>query len=301
MSLHPSVPLRALLALVALLLATELASAQTYWPGRHLDWERKSPQEAGFDAATIQRAIDIAIAGESTSPRDLAFNHEMTFGREPRGEAVGPFTVRAPQTGLIVHKGYIIAEWGDPHKVDNTFSVSKSFLSTTVGLAYDRGLIVDVHDLVRPYVAPIVLESGDGEPGDEAGRRPKLLFESEHNRKITWDDMLRQTSDWEGTLWGKPEWADRPDSDRSTWGTRARFEPGTVYEYEIKVGVTSNVFKKGHRIRLEVSSSNFPRFDRNLNTGGDLYSETEMRVARQTAYHSAEYPSQLILPVIPHG
>jgi hypothetical protein len=78
-------------------------------------------------------------------------------------------------------------------------------------------------------------------------------------------------------------------------------EAGAVYEYEIKVGVTSNVFKKGHRIRLEVSSSNFPRYDRNLNTGGDLYSETDMRVARQAVFHSAEYPSQLILPVIPGG
>ncbi len=139
--------------------------------------------------------------------------------------------MRAPQTGLIVHKGYIIAEWGDPHKVDMTFSVSKSFLSTTVGLAYDRGMIRDVHDLVRPYMPPVILDHGDGEPGDEAGRRPKLLFESEHNREITWDHLLRQTSDWEGTLWGKPDWADRPDQDRSTWGTRARHAPGTVYEY----------------------------------------------------------------------
>ena len=175
--------------------------------------------------------MEIAIAGESRSPRDLAFNHLGTFGREPLGDAVGPFTVRGPQTGLIVHKGYIIAEWGDPAKADNTFSVSKSFLSTTVGLAYDRGLIRDVHDRVRDYIPPMVLDTGDGEPGDEHGRRPKLLFESEHNRKITWDHMLRQTSDWEGTLWGKPEWADRPDQDRTTWGTRPRSEPGTVYEY----------------------------------------------------------------------
>ena len=222
---------KALLAVLTVFVTAHSVSAQTYWPGKHLDWERRTPEEAGLDAATIQRAVEIAIAGESQAPRDLAFNHEMTFGREPRGEAVGPFTVRGPQTGLIVHRGYIIAEWGDPHKVDNTFSVSKSFLSTTVGLAYDRGLIADVDDLVRPYIAPIVLEAGDGEPGDEAGRRPKLLFESENNRKITWDHLLRQTSDWEGTLWGKPEWADRPDSDRSTWGTRARHEPGTVYEY----------------------------------------------------------------------
>jgi putative CocE/NonD family hydrolase len=72
-------------------------------------------------------------------------------------------------------------------------------------------------------------------------------------------------------------------------------EPGKVYEYEIKVGVTSNVFKKGHRIRLQVSSSNFPRYDRNQNTGGELYTETDMRIAQQTVHHSSEYPSQLIL------
>lgn len=205
--------------------------AQAYFPASYPDWEHRTPGELGLDEAKIRQAVEIAVAGESTSPRDLAFNHEMTFGREPRGEAIGPFTVRAPQTGIIVYRGYIVAEWGDPYKVDNTFSVAKSFLSTTVGLAYDRGMIRDVHDAVRPYMAPIVLEDGDGEPGDENGRRPKLLFESEHNRQITWDHLLRQTSDWEGTLWGKPEWADRPDRDPSTWGTRPRVEAGTVFEY----------------------------------------------------------------------
>ncbi|NNF13767.1 MAG: serine hydrolase [Gemmatimonadetes bacterium] len=213
------------------LAAAPPASAQTYWPGTGYDWERRDPVAMGLDAQLIQEAVDIAIAGESTSPRDLALNHQMTFGREPHGEPVGPFTVRGPQSGLVVYKGYIVAEWGDPHKVDMTFSVSKSFLSTTVGLAYDRGLIADVDDPVRLYMPPVVLDHGDGEPGDESGRRSKLLFESEHNRMITWDHLLRQTSDWEGTLWGKPEWADRPDDDRSTWGTRARFEPGTAYEY----------------------------------------------------------------------
>ena len=207
------------------------ADAQTYWPGPHLDWERIDPADAGFDATKLQSAVAFAIASESTSPRDLYFNHQMTFAREPHGEAIGPFTVRAPQSGLIVHRGRIVAEWGEPEKVDNTFSVAKSFLSTSVGLAYDRGLIGSVNDRVRAYMAPIVMESDDGEPGDEHGRRPKLLFESEHNRKITWDHLLRQTSDWEGTLWGKPEWADRPDQDRSTWGTRPRNEPGTVFEY----------------------------------------------------------------------
>jgi len=230
MHARTSLPLLGL-SLLLVLAAPAPAASQAYFPGPYPDWERRTPAELGLDAARIQQAIDIAIAGESNSPRDLALNHEMTFGREPRGEAIGPFTVRGPQTGLIVYRGYIVAEWGDPYKVDNTFSVAKSFLSTTVGLAYDRGVIRDVHDPVRPYMAPIVLEDGDGEPGDENGRRPKLLFESEHNRKITWDHLLRQTSDWEGTLWGKPEWADRPDRDASTWGTRARIEPGTTFEY----------------------------------------------------------------------
>ena len=240
-------PRRALLPLFALLLTAQSvvaqsAAAQTYLPGRHPDWERRTPEQAGFDPAGIARAVEIAIAGESQSPRDLAFNHLGTFGREPLGDAVGPFTVRGPQSGVIVHRGYIIAEWGDPAKADNTFSVSKSFLSSTVGLAWDRGLIRDIGDKVRDYIPPIILDTGDGEPGDENGRRPKLLFESEHSGgahwgggKITWDHLLRQTSDWEGTLWGKPEWADRPDQDRSTWGTRPRnepgTEPGTAYEY----------------------------------------------------------------------
>ncbi|MDE2676392.1 MAG: serine hydrolase [Gemmatimonadetes bacterium] len=221
----------ALCAAALLLTTPHLLTAQSYFPGRHPDWERRTPEQLGLDAAAIQRAVNIAIAGESQSPRDLAFNHLSSFGREPLGDAVGPFTVRAPQTGLIVYRGYIVAEWGEPGKADNTFSVSKSFLSTSVGLAYDHGLIGDVHDLVGDYMPPIVLNDGDGEPGDENGRRAKLLFDSEHNRKITWNHLLRQTSDWEGTLWGKPEWADRPDRDASTWGTRPRNEPGTVYEY----------------------------------------------------------------------
>jgi CubicO group peptidase (beta-lactamase class C family) len=219
------------LALLTLLAGPIPATAQAYFPGPYPDWERRDPGALGLDATRIQQAVEIAVAGESDSPRDLAVNHLRTFGREPMGDAVGPFTVRAPQNGIIVYRGYIVAEWGDTYKVDNTFSVAKSFLSTTVGLAYDRGMIRDVHDPVRPYMAPIVLEDGDGEPGDERGRRPKLLFESEHNRQITFDHLLRQTSDWEGTLWGKPEWADRPDRDPSTWGTRPRNAPGTAYEY----------------------------------------------------------------------
>ncbi|MDP8243204.1 MAG: CocE/NonD family hydrolase [Candidatus Hinthialibacter antarcticus] len=76
-------------------------------------------------------------------------------------------------------------------------------------------------------------------------------------------------------------------------------EPGTVYEYEIDLWVTSNEFKKGHCIRVEVSSSNFPRFDRNPNTGHEFGADTQLIKATQTIYHDAEHPSHIVLPVIP--
>ena len=76
-------------------------------------------------------------------------------------------------------------------------------------------------------------------------------------------------------------------------------EPGRVYEYEIDLAVTGNVFRAGHRVRVEVSSSNFPRFDRNLNTGKNLATDTEMRSARQQVEHSHDHPSHILLPVIP--
>ena len=78
-------------------------------------------------------------------------------------------------------------------------------------------------------------------------------------------------------------------------------ERGQTYEFDIKVGSTSNVFKKGHRIRLEVSSSYFPEFSRNLNTGADIGMTSEMIKADQTIYHDTERPSHLVLPIIPNG
>jgi putative CocE/NonD family hydrolase len=75
--------------------------------------------------------------------------------------------------------------------------------------------------------------------------------------------------------------------------------PGEIYKIRIDLWATSNLFHKGHRIRLEISSSNFPRYDRNLNTGEDLLTAQRMVVASQTVYHDNAHPSALILPVIP--
>ena len=75
-------------------------------------------------------------------------------------------------------------------------------------------------------------------------------------------------------------------------------EKGEVYEVRITLDATSNYFESGHKIRVQVSSSNFPQYDRNLNTGGNNYDETEWVKAENTIHHSKEYPSHIILPVI---
>ncbi|HXV86490.1 MAG TPA: serine hydrolase [Gemmatimonadales bacterium] len=188
--------------------------AALYYPGTGDDWERRTPAQVGMDPRLIDEAIAFARAGEAREPRDLEQNHYLTFGREPHGEGIGPFKTRGDQSGIIVKNGYIVAEWGEPHRVDMTFSVTKSFVSTTVGLALERGLIRSLNDKVKDYVAT-------GE------------FDSEHAARITWDHLLRQTSDWGGTLWGKPDWADRPPTDVPLvdYVKRVHHEPGTTYEY----------------------------------------------------------------------
>lgn len=76
-------------------------------------------------------------------------------------------------------------------------------------------------------------------------------------------------------------------------------EPGTAYEYEIDLWATSNVFKAGHRIRLDVTSSNFPRWDRNPNTGHDFGADDELAVAHQTILHDRQHLSYVVLPIVP--
>jgi uncharacterized protein len=75
--------------------------------------------------------------------------------------------------------------------------------------------------------------------------------------------------------------------------------PGEVYEYTIDLWATSHVIKAGHRIRLEISSSSFPHYDRNLNTGGPLFKEKDFKKATQTIFHDAAHPSHIVLPIIP--
>ena len=214
-------------------------SASSYFPPAH-SWSKKWIRESAFDSARLMEAVQFAREKESRQPRNQEIMQAMTFGKEPFGEGIGPFAERGDATGLIIHKGYIVAQWGDPSRVDMTHSVTKSFLATVVGLAVDKGLIRHADDTVAPYIPPIeVFNPSASRPAEEFGT-PQLLypFATPHNRTITWDALLRQTSDWEGTLWGKPEWADRPDSSTANWLTRKRVAPGTVWEYnDVRVNV----------------------------------------------------------------
>ena len=208
------------------------AHALEYFPDAN--WQHREPAQEGLDAARLEDAIDFAIASESRLPRDLSVAHYMTFGREPFGVAVGPFKERGAPTGVILRHGYIVAEWGEPARVDMTFSVTKSFLSSVIGVAFDRGMIASLDDPVARYVPPVMPYAlpGASEKSDRLGHTELLQpFDTPHNRTITWDHMLRQTSDWEGTLWGKPDWADRPSEQRDEWLTRKRNAPGTSYKY----------------------------------------------------------------------
>lgn len=204
-------------------------------------WENRTPEQLKLDPNKLKEAVDFAIASESKTTRDLELAHYQSFGREPFGDAIGRFKERGDATGIIIRNGYIIAEWGDPSRVDMTFSVTKSFISTTVGLALDRKLIKDLNDKVVDYDSPVA-SYVPGQRFDAQERFGKdhfiELFATPHNRKITWDHLLRQTSDWEGSLWGKFDWADRPDRDTSKWISREHNEPGAVYEYnDVRVNV----------------------------------------------------------------
>lgn len=229
------------------------SQAQIYFPEKN-NWLSKKPGELGLDEAKIKAAVDLATAHESEQNPNLKIAHyESAFGREPFGYPVGPMKTRGPATGLIIYQGYVVGQWGDPERVDLTFSVAKSFLSTTAGLAVKEGLIRDEMDLVYPYMAPIypydpmraAMNKADHLYEDDVFE----LFDTEHNRKIRWDDLLRQTSDWEGSLWGKPDWADRPSGEAKEWRTRPRNAPGSTYEYnDTRVNVLAlallNVWRK---------------------------------------------------------
>lgn len=188
-------------------------SDKGYFPETN-QWQTKPAETLGFNSSELDEAINFAKTNEYSGSRDLRIAILKGFEREPFHEILGPTKKRGGPTGLIIRDGYIAAQWGDPERVDMTFSVTKSYLSTIAGLAMDKQLIRKVSDPVANYVW-----SGE--------------FDGRHNSKVTWQHLLNQSSDWSGDLFGIKDWADRPASngDIDDWKNRALREPGTVMEY----------------------------------------------------------------------
>lgn len=200
------------LFLILFLSLSFYSRAQLYYPDTV--WLTKKPMELKLNAVLLDSAVQFAIRNESKVEKDLRIATLKAYAAEPGYKFFGPFKHRGKPAGVIIKNGYIVAQWGDVNRVDMTFSVTKSYLSTVAGLAYDQRLIRKVDDRVVDYVT------------DEK-------FEGEHNNKITWRHLLTQSSDWSGCLFDFCDWADRPPKQGSIddWKNRRLVEPGTQFEY----------------------------------------------------------------------
>ncbi|HUR56483.1 MAG TPA: serine hydrolase [Opitutaceae bacterium] len=165
----------------------------------------------------------------------FAQSHEMPWPRDPAADPArwgvhhndpppfnrlrGPVHKRGPQSGVIWIRGKEVAAWGEPDFADQTFSVAKTYLALLAGIAQERGLL-DIGERVSE-------------------RLPNIGFDSEHNRTITWEHLLTQTSEWEGECFGMPDWVEHnrvvprdPNPPQGKKGEKRRLrEPGTYWEY----------------------------------------------------------------------
>jgi len=179
-----------------------------YYPPAGDAWQQKRPEDVGMDSALLDQAVAYAKTQPTRIPPDFS-TQVQTFGR-----VLGPLPKERGETnGMIIRNGYIVAEWGDTKRVDPTYSVAKSFLSTIAGLAVDRGLIKSVRDPVKNYVT-------------DAG------YDSPHNSEVTWEHHLQQTSEWEGSMWGKKsDFIGVEEFGRGQRRPRAIKGPGEYWEY----------------------------------------------------------------------
>jgi CubicO group peptidase (beta-lactamase class C family) len=171
-------------------------------------WEKKAPAELGLDPAKLAEAVAYAQSRES--------NREMDFSDQERifGTLLGSVpNIRARTNGLVIYKGYVVAEFGDTTWADPTYSVAKSMLATVAGIAVRDGLITDLDE-------PVGAKVTDGG------------YDSPRNRQVTWKHHLQQTSEWEGTMFGKADnFIGREAFGQGEMKPREQMRPGTHYEY----------------------------------------------------------------------
>jgi len=189
--------------------SSKRATDKIYYPGPADQWQRHEPKQEGMDDSLLQKAIDFAKTQETTQMKPDFSTQEIIFGK-----LLGPIPKsRAATNGIILRHGYIVAEWGDTKHPDPTYSCAKSFLSVITGITIDKGLVKSEKDPVANYI-------------NDGG------YDSDHNKKITWQFHLQQTSEWQGEMWGKKD--DFVGTEAFGMGERKPRElnePGTYWEY----------------------------------------------------------------------
>ncbi|GAA1233815.1 serine hydrolase [Prauserella halophila] len=165
---------------------------------------------SGRDSADLEAILGAVVRAERRSTpgiEDMAAFHAAQVGDLSHRDVVGPLLPGGGASGLVSCRGTILAEWGDVDRPEMCFSVTKTVLSALAGVAFDRGLLPDVHAPVETTVdVPVRL-------GPE----------------LTWQHLLQQTSGWAGELWGKP--ADVDAQSLRDGGSAAYAEPGAEWAY----------------------------------------------------------------------
>jgi CubicO group peptidase (beta-lactamase class C family) len=185
---------------------TGAQSAAPYYPPAG-SWAKKAPAELGMDPALLAEAVKFAESRESTREMDFS-DQERIFG-----SLLGSVpTKRARTNGLVVYKGYVVAEFGDTTWVDPTYSVAKSMMATVAGIAVRDGKIT-----VDDAVGKTVRDGG---------------YDSPRNAEVTWKMHLQQETEWEGEMWGKKhDFVGKEAFGEGERKPRELQRPGTHYEY----------------------------------------------------------------------
>jgi len=194
-------------ALVAPLAAEQAAATAVYYPPAG-SWAKKSAAELGMDQAALDAAVQFAQSRESTRAMDFS-DQERIFG-----SMLGSVpNIRTRTNGLVIYKGYVVAEFGDTSWADPTYSVAKSMMATVAGIAVRDGKIANLEEPV-------------GRTVKDGG------YDSPRNALVTWKMHLQQETEWEGTMFGKKD--DFVGKEAFGEGERKPRElrrPGTYYEY----------------------------------------------------------------------
>ena len=182
-------------------------SAAAYFPPAG-NWVRKAPAALGMDPAALAAAVSFAQSHETERAIDFS-DQEKTFG-----SLLGSMpTRRAHTNGLVIYKGYVVAEFGDTAAVDPTYSVAKSVLASITGVALRDGKI----DGLEQPVGKLVRDGG---------------YASPQNAAVTWKSHLQQESEWEGEMWGKKhDFVGAAAFGAGERKPRALQAPGSLYEY----------------------------------------------------------------------